>query len=145
MEFFIDLWNSPSRYPLIVLLCVLLLYIPGTIIYMQMKTIDSIKYLKKHPDAVKVIIMGTMKGNLTVLSVNNEPPSTFYEEKKLGFFLVPGENIIEVQYSWSRPGLLYKTVSTTVGPNKITVTVKKDKKYHISYKKNTNSYDFSEV
>ena len=145
MDFFVNLWNSPSRYVLIVIGVIMIGYIIGMPIFMRRKKKSAEDYLISNPTAVKVFIVGVTKGTLTVISVNDAAPHTFYEQAKQGFFLLPGENTIEAQYSWTRPGLMHKTVTTTIGPNKIKVAAEPQKTYHISYDKSAEQYDFVEV
>ena len=51
--------------------------------------------------------------------------------------LLPGKTVLELQYEKVRPGIIYKTVSTTYDPQKIEVNVEPNRKYTISYDKNS--------
>jgi hypothetical protein len=112
---------------------------------MNKKKNAAAKFLAEHPTAARVYIKGAAQGALTVISVNNERPVTFIEGMKSGFFLLPGENVLELTYQWTRPGVLHKTVTTTVGPNKIKVTAETEKSYNIGYNKKEETYNFEEI
>ena len=144
MEFLTNLWNSPSKYVVIMMAAIMIIYIPAMIIYMSKKKKAASDFMKNHPEAAKVLITGAISGKLVVISVNDDAPNTFYEENKLGFFLLPGENVIEAQYTWTRPGIMHKTVTTTIGPTKVKVTAEPNKKYYISFNKKTEEYSFEE-
>ena len=140
-----NIWNSPSRYMVILIAAILVIYFPAMAMYMKRKKANAAQFIEDNPNAAKVFIAGAMSGTLTVLSVNEDAPNHFYEGTKQGFFLLPGENTLEVQYGWTRPGILHKTVTTTVGPNKIQVTAEANKSYHINYDKKEERYTFEEV
>ncbi len=144
MEFFNSIWNSPSRYVLILMAVIMVVYVPFMYMYMKKKKAQAADFHAAHPNAAKVYITGVMQGSLTVLSVNDDVPNNFYEGTKQGFFLLPGANVIEVQYTWSKPGIVHKTVTTTVGPNKIKVEAEPYKVYTINYDKSEEQYIFRE-
>ena len=62
-----------------------------------------------------------------------------------GFYLLPGQNVLELQYETQRPGILHKWVRTTYDPQKIEVTVEANKKYQISYNKKAQQFLFEEI
>lgn len=51
---------------------------------------------------------------------------------------------MELQYEKVRPGIIYKSVRTTYDPQKIEVNVEPNKRYTISYDKNSG-FVFTEV
>ncbi len=83
---------------------------------------------------------------LTCLSVNGEPCTQIMTGYgKRGHYLLPGKNILELQYETQRPGILHKWVRTTYDPQKIEVNVEPNKKYTISYNKKQDQFLFEEV
>ena len=73
-------------------------------------------FLKRHPDAARVFL--TTKAFITseavtLYTVNGEEPSRFVDNGKTGFYLAPGRNSVEISYSYTRPGVLHKTVTTS--------------------------------
>ncbi|MDR3295023.1 MAG: hypothetical protein LBT26_04210 [Clostridiales Family XIII bacterium] len=145
LGFLDNIWNSSSRYVVIAIIVVIIIYIPFMLLYMRKKKRKAEAFLEQHPEAAKVYITGAVKGTLSVLSINDGAPDTFFEGVKQGFFLLPGENVLELSYSWTRPGVLHKTVTTTIGPTKIKVTAETEKSYHISYDKKDETYSFAEA
>jgi hypothetical protein len=73
-------------------------------------------FLSQHPDAAKVYL--TTKALITaeavtVHSVNDAAPIHFSEGGKTGFYVVPGKSTVAVSYTYSRPGVMHKTVTTS--------------------------------
>ena len=144
-EIFDNIWNGPARYVAIFIAAVLIFYVPFMILYMKKKRGEAKTFRAENPDAVTVYIKGVLQGQLVVMSINDTPPKSTFDSARQGFFLVPGENIIEAQYSWTRPGVLYKTVTKTVGPTKIKVTAEAGGRYYLSYDKKAEEYIFEEM
>ena len=83
---------------------------------------------------------------LTCLSINGEAREqimTGYGQR--GHYLLPGNNVLELQYETQRPGILHKWVRTTYEPQKIEVNVEPNKKYAVSYNKKSDSFEFEEI
>ena len=148
MEYLQELLNGPNKYVLYFIAGLIVVYIPIMIIYMKRKKKKAADYLALHQEAVSVFIIHRRKGfvsdTLTVHSVNNAKPNTFIRESKNGFFLLPGKNSLEVSYSWTRPGVLYRNVTTNVPASIQTVTVETGKTYEISYDTKEEKYSFEE-
>ena len=140
-----NIWNSPSKYVLILIAVVLVFYLPALFVYMRKKKQETADFMESHPEAAEVFIKGVTQGTLTVMSVDDEVPKNFYRKGKNGFFLLPGENVLELHYSWQRPGIMYRTITTTIGPTKIKVYAEAYKKYNISYKKKEKEFVFEEL
>jgi len=65
-------------------------------------------YKRENPNAVKVYIERTeLNDLLTVWQVNGKQPVMFSEGIKTGFYLLQGENIIEVVYQWTTNGKVW--------------------------------------
>lgn len=144
MEFLQNIWNSPSKYVIIFIAAIIVIYIPIMIVYMSKKKKRAAEFVQSNPDACKVYITGAAQGQLAVISVNGDVPQTFYEGTRHGFFLLPGESTVEAQYTWTRPGVLHKTVTTTIGPNKFSAYAEKGRTYNISFDKKAEEYTLEE-
>lgn len=105
------------------------------------------EWLSKHPDAAKVFYNTNMVGlgQISIESVDGDAPLFFTEGFKGGFYVAPGDHIIESSYTFSRPGIFYRRVSTTYGPSKQEVTVDSSKRYLYSFDRKTKSYSFTEI
>lgn len=71
-------------------------------------------FLSRHPNAAKVYL--TKKGLIVsevvdVYSVNGEEPAQFTDGTSLGFYVLPGKCTVEISYTYTRPGVIHKTVS----------------------------------
>ena len=109
-ESFNEIWNSPSRYAVIAVAAMFIGYIPYIIFKAKKGKSNVKKFLEDHPDAAKAIILGAAKGTFTPLLVNGIKPVLGNVGMRAAIYLVPGENVIDFQYTWSRPGVMYKTV-----------------------------------
>src|SRR3712207_9054714 len=56
-----------------------------------------------------------------ILAVNDETPAVFTEMKGYGVYCKPGVNILTVEHSSTRPGVLYKTVTKSTGGDRKSV------------------------
>ena len=144
-ETLMNVWNSPSKYVLIVMSVFIIVYIPAMIFYMRKKKGEAADFLSANPNAAKVFMKNTMSGRMVTISVNDDAPKTFFEKSKQGIFVLPGENVIEAQYSWTRPGVMYKSVTTTVGPSKVKVAAEANKEYELGYDKKSETFTFEQI
>ena len=147
---FIDLpsFFQQNMYTIIIVLLVFGgIYIYSFVRYRKMKT-SSQDYAKNHPDAVKIFL--TTKALITseavsVHSVDGEGPELFTENLKTGFFVFPGNRIVEMSYTFSRPGILYKNVTQTIGPVKKELLVENGKEYLLDFDRENESFIFKEL
>ena len=104
-------------------------------------------WLSKHPDAAKVVFNTNMValGQITVHSVDEERPLFFREGFKVGFYVAPGDHVVESSYTFSRPGIFYRRVTTTYGPSKQEITVDASKRYSYKFDRKAESYSFVEI
>lgn len=124
---------------------VIVVYIPWLMRHMNKTKRSAADFAAQNPTTARVVLVGMITGAITVNSVDEKPPVFFQDGVKSGFFLLPGEHVINVEYTWSRPGVIHKSVTTTVGPVNIKVTAETGKSYRLEYHKNEERYEFSEV
>lgn len=134
-----------SMIVIIFVAVIVVIYIPWLMRYMQKNKRTAADFHAQNPTAAKVMLVGMITGTITVNSVNEKPPVFFQDGVKAGFFLLPGENVINVEYTWSRPGVIHKSVTTTVGPENIKVTAETGKTYQLEYHKKEERYEFTEI
>ena len=104
-------------------------------------------YLSKYPDARKVYLTKgavSIKEPVRVHAVDEEKPALFNEKGKSGFYVKPGSAEIEISYTYTRPGVMYRNVTTTVGPVTQEITTENGKTYHLSYDKKAEEFTFVE-
>jgi hypothetical protein len=105
-------------------------------------------FLAEHPEAVKVYL--TTKALITteavtVHGVDGKRPSPFIENGKSGFYTIPGKKMVEMSYTYSRPGLLHKTVTQTVGPVKKELVIDMNKSYLLGFDRQEETFTFEEI
>ena len=105
------------------------------------------EWLSKHPDAAKVFYNTNFVGlgQISIHSVDEDAPLFFHEGFKAGFYVAPGDHVVESSYTFSRPGIFYRRVSTTYGPSKQEITVESSKRYLYKFDRKNESYSFTEV
>ena len=104
-------------------------------------------WLGKHPDAAKVFFTTNIiaLGQITIHYVDEEKPLFFREGFKMGFYVAPGDHIIESSYTFSRPGIFYRRVSTTYESSKQEIVVEASKEYLYKFDRKEKSYSFTEI
>lgn len=124
--------------------------IVGTIVFnmIRFKSIKSANtaFLAEHPNAAKIYISGKVItwGAITVHSVDGETPVFFTEKIKTGFYVIPGSKIVEISFTSSRPGIIYKTVTKTIGPVKKELITKPNKEYMLGFNNEEQIFTFEE-
>ena len=123
--------------------------IGGIIAIMIAITIFNIIFLKKGQEADKKFReenpdISTIKFHAsshivssatTVYTVDEKIPQYSKASFKGYIFIEEGEHILSVGASFTRPGIMYKTVTTNVGPIDIKVKIEKRKDYILKYDK----------
>jgi hypothetical protein len=105
------------------------------------------RFLEAHPDAAKVYLTTkalAVAGAVVVHSVDGEAPALFAEQGKTGFYATPGTRTVEMSFSYSRPGIVYKTVTKTYGPYKKELIIEAGKNYLLRFDKNSEAFAFEE-
>ncbi|UTC62041.1 hypothetical protein E4O00_01755 [Treponema sp. OMZ 788] len=111
-------------------------------------------WLKENPNAVKVYINKTNSTvkmaaaafhSLTIISVDGDYPLFFTEKLNRGFYVTPGTHIVESSFSKTRPGILYRRVTTTYGPSKQEISVENFKTYNYYFSTAEETYKFEDL
>ena len=106
------------------------------------------KFLEQNPTAGKVFL--TTKALITseavtIHSVNEEVPVLFTENGKSGFYAIPGDIEVEVSYTYTRPGVMYKTVTKSTDLVKKILTIEPNKSYLLGFNKKQEEFTFEEL
>jgi len=141
---FLSAWSGPGKYPIIIIAAVIIIYIPVMIIMVSKRKGKAKDFITNHPEAATIATKGAMSGVMTIMLVNGEKPVALTYKRKNAVYVLPGENVLDVQYQWTRPGVLYRTVTTTVGPTKLKVNTEARGKYVLTYDKKAESFEFFE-
>ncbi|RRD40438.1 hypothetical protein EII29_02885 [Leptotrichia sp. OH3620_COT-345] len=130
----------------IIIFC--LVYYVGIFIFMKRKKENTQKWLLENPSASKIFVESKSfmeNSGLYIKNVDGQTPVTFYEGRKGGIYLLPGNHIIEAMYSQTRPGIIYKRVTKTYGPVKTDVKVETGKTYKYFFDKKNKNFIFTEI
>jgi hypothetical protein len=106
------------------------------------------RFLLEHDDLAKVylIVKALITSEVvTVYTVDDEKPEFFMEGGKSGFYAIPGQRLVEVSYTYSRPGILHKNVTTSFGPVKKELIIAPNKKYQLGFDREKEAFTFDEL
>jgi hypothetical protein len=141
VEFLTENWYIP----LVFAACIIY-----TIILWIVARKKSLGYAKKYPNAVRVYLTG--KGNratiepVTVHAVDGgKKKNTFTDGLKTGFYLLPGTHTVDMEYSYTRPGILHKTVTKSTGVVHRELCVEENKTYMLRFDRKEKEFVFEEI
>lgn len=105
-------------------------------------------FLSKHPDAAKIYL--TTKALITseavrVHSVEGQKPHDFVDSGKTGFYVVPGRSNVQISYTYTRPGVLHKNVTTTTDVVDKVLETQPRKSYLLGFNRKAENFTFEEI
>jgi hypothetical protein len=106
-------------------------------------------FLAEHPDAAKIYLVKSVAsaaaGTVQVYTVNGAHAQMFSEKTKTGFYVVPGENSISASFSYTRPGVVSRTVTKTWGPTTVTVNAEPNKSYFLGFDRKAENFKLEDM
>jgi len=108
---------------------------------------DGSNFIKLHPDAARVYLTTkalAVTEAVTVYTVNGKEPSRFVDKGKTGFYVTPGHSTVEVSYSYTRPGVLHKTVTTSTDVVEKILETKARQSYFIGFDRKAECFTFED-
>ena len=145
MDKYLEAFFSMGVYAYIVIAIFILAAIFSFVsIKMNQKALT--KWLAEHPNAVKIELSS---GNNVITQkqlyarVISGEAAIFNEKAKYIVCADPGDIVLEVTYTYTRPGVLHKTVTTTWGPAKVELNVERGKDYLLSFDKKEEQFKLS--
>ena len=108
---------------------------------------SNVAFLKAHPDAARVYLTNKTfitSEAVTVYTVDKEQPSRFTQKGKTGFYVAPGSSNVEMSYSYTRPGVMYKTVTTSTDIVEKILETKPNGSYALSFDRKAEVFVFEE-
>jgi hypothetical protein len=126
-------------------------------------------FLERYPDAAKVYPYSRSSISseaVRVHSVDGALPEFFYETENSGgivsiitgvianitgngnnsgFYLKPGTSVVEISYYHNRPGVFYKSVTTTTDAVKKEFQVEPNKKYLLGFDRKAEAFTLEET
>lgn len=127
-------------------------FIAVTIIFyfvgMKLQKNAKQKWVDTHPGATTIAIKSgnnfiTQK-QLTAKVISGEA-AVFLEKGKHIILAMPGDVVLEVTYTYTRPGVVYKSVSTTWGPAKVSLHIEANKQYSLTFDREKKEFVLDEV
>lgn len=104
-------------------------------------------YLKQYPDAARVYLTSKAlitSEAVTVYSVNGETPQQFAERGKTGFYVKPGLCTVEMSYSYTRPGVMYKNVTTSTDVVTKQLETQPHQNYMLGFNRKEEAFTFED-
>jgi hypothetical protein len=106
------------------------------------------RFLEEHPGAARIYLSLkalAVMGTVTVHSVDGGGPVFFSQGVKSGLYVLPGRRIVEMSYTQSRPGILYKTVTKTIGPVKKELILEANKNYLLDFDRSQEAFTLKAI
>ena len=145
MEKYLETFFSMGVYAYFVI-AIFILAAVFSFVSIKMNQKALTKWLAEHPNAVKIELSS---GNNVITQkqlyarVISGEAAIFNEKAKYIVCADPGDIVLEVTYTYTRPGVLHKTVTTTWGPAKVELNVEKGKDYLLSFDKKEEQFKLS--
>ena len=145
MDKYLEAFFSMGVYAYIVI-AIFILAAVFSFVSIKMNKKALAKWLSAHPNAVKIELSS---GNNVITQkqlyarVISGEAAIFNEKAKYIVCADPGDIVLEVTYTYTRPGVLHKTVTTTWGPAKVELNVERGKDYLLSFDKKEEQFKLS--
>lgn len=145
MDKYLEAFFSMGVYAYIVI-AIFILAAVFSFVSIKMNQKALTKWLAEHPNAVKIELSS---GNNVITQkqlyarVISGEAAIFNEKAKYIVCADPGDIVLEVTYTYTRPGVLHKTVTTTWGPATVELNVEKGKDYLLSFDKKEEQFKLS--
>lgn len=145
MDKYLEAFFSMGVYAYIVI-AIFILAAVFSFVSIKMNQKALTKWLAEHPNAVKIELSS---GNNVITQkqlyarVISGEAAIFNEKAKYIVCADPGDIVLEVTYTYTRLGVLHKTVTTTWGPAKVELNVERGKDYLLSFDKKEEQFKLS--
>ena len=124
-----------------------ILFIVAQIIMNKKNNAKVGKYLEQYPNSAKVYMsyrVGITTESMNIILVDGQEPCKFAKGGKGGVYVKPGHSALCVNYTYQRPGVMYKTVSKTTGAVDVKIEVEANKSYELGFDRKTEEFTFVE-
>ena len=108
---------------------------------------DKANFLSEHPDASKIFLVNKAvmtQEAVAIHTVDGDTPIKMLEKGKPGFYVAPGDRVVEISYSYTRPGIMYKNVTKSTGVVKKELTIEPNKSYTLGFDRKEEEFTFEE-
>ncbi|MDR0446379.1 MAG: hypothetical protein LBH17_05015 [Oscillospiraceae bacterium] len=105
-------------------------------------------FLARYPDAARIYL--TMRGmviteTVSVVSVDDDKPQLFAEVGRMGFYLSPGEHVVEMRYSRTRPGVIIRRVTSASKTVRQPLKVEPNRAYVLDFNREEERFTINEM
>lgn len=116
------------------------------IVSMKMNKNSLQKWLNDHPNAVRIGLEsgGFITQKEIYAEIVDGEGQIFTENTGYAIYAVPGDLVVELTYTYTRPGVMYKKVSTTWGPARVSISVEANKEYALSFDRDEETFKLIE-
>ena len=142
MKTYLDAFFSMGTYAYVII-GIFVLAAVFAVISIKMNKNALNKWMAAHPNAVKIELSSGNKvitQNQLYAEVVSGDAAIFADKTKYIICAVPGDIVLNVSYSYTRPGVLHKQVTTTWGPAKVEFTVEGGNDYLLSFDKKEEQF-----
>jgi hypothetical protein len=139
-------FSGTNKTAIIYVAAVFVIAIVVMVVNISKRKKTATSYLSQYPDAAKVYIRAkAMAGDaLQVATVNGESPALFSEGVRTGFYAKPGTVTVQLNFTHTRAGVMYRTVSKSTGFVEKTIVVEPNGLYTLSFDKDTSEFTLEE-
>lgn len=117
------------------------------IFYMKMNKNAKDKWLEEHKGAVRVALSTStnlITSKQLFAEVVSGEAAVFADNTSYAVYAMPGDVVLEVTYSYTRPGVVHRNVTTTWGPAKVELHLEPNKEYALTFDKNEEKFNLEE-
>lgn len=130
---------------------VVVIYLIFMVFSMKKTKARKEKFIAENPDYSKVIFDTKtnmmIQGQFMFHSFDGGAPGEilFFEKGNYAaYFAQPGKHELEISYSYTRPGVMYKNVTKTYGPVKFNVEIEPKKTYVLTFNRKLKDFEITE-
>lgn len=102
-------------------------------------------FLEQYPDAAKIYLTNkalVATEAVQVITVNGDTPNHFVENGKTGFYVLPGRCTVELNYTYSKPSVVHKTVTESTGVVEKILETEPYKTYFLGFDRTKSVFTF---
>lgn len=117
------------------------------IVGMRMASAGRDKWLAAHPGAVRIALevgSNVITSKEVSARVVSGEAAVLMEKGRYVIYAMPGVSVLEVSYTYTRPGVLHRTVATTWGPANVEIKVEREKSYELTFDKKEEMFKLIE-
>lgn len=103
-------------------------------------------FLAQHPDAAKIYTMNkgvVTSDTLEIHLVDGAAPLLFNESGRAGVYVSPGEHTLQISSTYTRPGVMYRSVSKSTGVVDKIIEAEPYGEYDLAFDRKEGAFSFT--